>query len=59
MREKGSYEMSRKVLLKILEQCTQNIGEKMSYNRGFFDGVYQSMKQLYIAEHGIKEDNAK
>jgi len=58
MSEKGSYEMSRKILLKILEQCTENIGEKISYNRGFFDGVYESMKQLYIAEHGKKEGDA-
>lgn len=58
MTEKGSYELSRKVLLQILEQCTENIDEKMGnefYNKGFFDGVYESMKQLYIAEHGDAE----
>ena len=56
--EKGSYEMSRKVLLKILERCNANIDSKIGnefYNKGFFDGVYESMKQLYIAEHGIKK----
>lgn len=58
MSEKGSYKLSRQVLLKILNECSENIDTKMgneSYNKGFFDGVYESMKQLYIVEHGTKE----
>lgn len=59
---KGSYEISRKILLKILEECNENIDAKIGnefYNKGFFDGVYQSMKSLYIAEHGINGDDAE
>lgn len=62
MSEKGSYEISRKVLLRILEQSNENIDSKIGnefYNKGFFDGVYESMKQLYIAEHGTEKDDAE
>ena len=59
MSNKGSYEMSRKVLLRILEKCNEDIDAKKRnefYNKGFFDGVYESMKQLYIAEYGKAGD---
>lgn len=59
MSNKGSYELSRKILLQILEKCEENIDEKIGnefYNKGFFDGVYECMKQLYIVEHNIKDD---
>lgn len=49
-------------MLKILEKCNENINAKMGnefYNKGFFDGVYESMKQLYIIEHDIKEGDAE